>query len=247
MFYVYVYLDPRKPGRYVYDLCCFGYEPFYVGKGKKNRYLSHLYDKTKHYKNHKIKCIQEDHDMKDYILIIPCYTEQDAYDLETKLIYDIGRIDLDKGPLTNLREGGEGGSISEQQKNLLSEINKQRWIEKTDREKQNQIKHLMSEESRNNRKWYDEKRKDKTFEDIFGKDKAEEIKQKKRMSMVGKNSGEKSASSKLTDVKVMIIKLLYDEGYTNMQLSKLFNVHDNTIRDILKNRTWKHIFPLTNF
>ena len=32
-FYVYAYLDPTKPGKYVYDNIEFEFEPFYVGKG----------------------------------------------------------------------------------------------------------------------------------------------------------------------------------------------------------------------
>lgn len=39
-YYVYIYLDPRKPGKYKYSKCEFEYEPFYVGKGKNNGILS---------------------------------------------------------------------------------------------------------------------------------------------------------------------------------------------------------------
>jgi len=41
-FYVYVYLDPRKPGKYKYGEYEFDYEPFYVGKGKGFRFKRHL-------------------------------------------------------------------------------------------------------------------------------------------------------------------------------------------------------------
>lgn len=36
-FYVYIYLDPRKRGKFIYDSVCFLHEPFYVGKGHGNR------------------------------------------------------------------------------------------------------------------------------------------------------------------------------------------------------------------
>jgi hypothetical protein len=41
-FYVYIYLDPRKPGKFHYGEYCFDYEPFYVGKGKDNRMFTKI-------------------------------------------------------------------------------------------------------------------------------------------------------------------------------------------------------------
>lgn len=45
-FYVYVYLDPRRPGEFVYGKYVFDHEPFYVGKGFDHRYKDHLYGKS---------------------------------------------------------------------------------------------------------------------------------------------------------------------------------------------------------
>jgi len=41
-FYVYIYLDPQKPGNFSYGPYHFDFEPFYVGKGFGDRYLKHL-------------------------------------------------------------------------------------------------------------------------------------------------------------------------------------------------------------
>ena len=41
IYYVYAFLDPRKPGPYLYSRWKFEYEPFYVGKGKGGRAYSH--------------------------------------------------------------------------------------------------------------------------------------------------------------------------------------------------------------
>jgi len=40
-YYIYIYLDPRKLGKYIYGDYCFLYEPFYVGKGS-NVIISHI-------------------------------------------------------------------------------------------------------------------------------------------------------------------------------------------------------------
>src|SRR5258708_880974 len=44
-FYVYALLNPTKPGSYKYDFCGqaleFDHEPFYIGKGNKDRISDH--------------------------------------------------------------------------------------------------------------------------------------------------------------------------------------------------------------
>ena len=40
--YVYVYLDPRKPGIYVADKYTFKYEPIYIGAGRYTRINDHI-------------------------------------------------------------------------------------------------------------------------------------------------------------------------------------------------------------
>jgi len=49
--YVYVYLDPRKSGNYVYDDLIFNAEPFYVGSGRGYRKRYHLYENDDNHKN----------------------------------------------------------------------------------------------------------------------------------------------------------------------------------------------------
>ncbi len=44
-FYVYIYLDPRKPGNFVYGDFLFKFEPFYDGKGKGDRITEGLSNK----------------------------------------------------------------------------------------------------------------------------------------------------------------------------------------------------------
>ena len=55
-FYIYVYLDPRKPGNFKYGGYTFKYEPFYVGKGQNYRYKEHLYESYNKKDNNSHKC-----------------------------------------------------------------------------------------------------------------------------------------------------------------------------------------------
>lgn len=132
IYYVYVYLDPNKPGNYVYDSgnIILDHEPFYIGKGHGNRLYDHLklpsYDTNKLKKN-KIKKILSESKSPPIIKIIKQNLhEQAAFDYEKRLITMIGRRDLSVGPLCNLTDGGEGRSgsvVSDETKEKLRQIN----------------------------------------------------------------------------------------------------------------------------
>lgn len=120
-YYVYIYLDPRKPGDYVYGDYKFKNEPFYVGKGKNKRYKEHLTDArsmkkdgTYTYIDHrcsKIRKIKEETDKDPIIKKIKTNLSEDlSFQLEIGLIKLIGRDDLNNGPLVNKTDGGEGFS-----------------------------------------------------------------------------------------------------------------------------------------
>jgi hypothetical protein len=115
-FYVYVYMDPRKNGRYFYEGLdiCFLYEPFYVGKGKNKRCYQHLMESNysrKTFMGNKIKSFLK---KKIDPIIVKLYDgilESDAYDRESYLIEKIGKLSSDDGPLVNLSEGGAGVTL----------------------------------------------------------------------------------------------------------------------------------------
>lgn len=113
MYYVYMYLDPRIPDE------IYGFQPFYVGKGTKNRLLEHLEEaknlNLKHPKLSKIRKLQK-LNLEPIVQIHKEFEfEKDAYLTEKMLIDEIGSNyikDIKDGPLTNLKRGGDGGGCS---------------------------------------------------------------------------------------------------------------------------------------
>jgi hypothetical protein len=129
-YYVYVLLDPRKPGTFVYDGGTFSFEPFYVGKGKGYRYKHHAWAHLRgqpsgnSYKARKIKNIYES-GLEPLVKRKYCESESKAFELEIRMIKSIGRGS--KGPLTNLSDGGEGQTGT-------------KWTDKARKKKSKQVK-----------------------------------------------------------------------------------------------------------
>jgi hypothetical protein len=104
-YYVYFFLDLSKPGFYEYDNLYFNFEPFYVGKGNYQRIKTSL-SRGSNFKMNKIKKVG-----KNSIKVIKIYDNlenEESLLLEKEVIFKIGRRDLDKGPLVNLTDGGDG-------------------------------------------------------------------------------------------------------------------------------------------
>jgi hypothetical protein len=111
IFYNYIYLDPRKPGKYEYNDICFLYEPIYVGKGKNKRKNNHItYYKTN--RKSRINSILYNKldkifklNLNPFIIEINQNTNESiVYDLESILIKEIGTIDgetIKRGTLCN--------------------------------------------------------------------------------------------------------------------------------------------------
>jgi hypothetical protein len=138
--YVYVYLDTRKPGKFIYYDLEFDYEPFYVGKGYGDRYINHLNEKkiVNRYKSGKINNIKKVGLLPEIVFICDGVSDDVAKSEEISTISKIGRYP--SGPLTNLTDGGDGtlglhrseDSINKQIKSTLSNhtwLNKMKSLE----------------------------------------------------------------------------------------------------------------------
>lgn len=134
-FYTYMYFDPRKPGSYQYDDLIFDFEPIYVGKGRGNRYLKHLKDKTQTIKATKIRKIISEGFDPIIVKIKENISEYEAKKLEAEIMKKIGTIVeidvLPRGPLTNTRytSSFESDCLSEETKQKLSVIVKNSWTD----------------------------------------------------------------------------------------------------------------------
>lgn len=130
-FYNYIYLDPRKPGKFTYENVPFSflYEPFYIGKGTRGRFKAHLKvnersNKHNPHKQNKINNLKE-YNMIKYILLLNFNTNENTYKFENFLVRSIGRVYEKKGPLVNKDFGGckgKGNSWSKIKDKRISHV-----------------------------------------------------------------------------------------------------------------------------
>lgn len=190
-FYVYVYCDPRKFGKYQYkglDIC-FLYEPFYVGKGKDNRKFVHLKEgvlkkETNRLKANKILKIINNR-LKPFIMdYVNNQLEEDCFLYEELLIECIGRKDLKQGPLTNLTSGGQGSSGKIFTKEERENLSRKRMGFKLSKEGRKILS--KAQQKRWNKISKEEKKK---FSEKCKKYWTEERRKKCSISQIGKNNG----------------------------------------------------------
>jgi hypothetical protein len=139
-FYIYIYEDENNV-------------PIYVGKGKrrksgiKERMLDHLQIAKRRKKPHpfyyKLKKMFENGLKPKIYKVNNNLTAEEANKIEKQLVAKIGRKDLNKGPLLNLCDGGEGLlNMSDAHKNIIrkthtGKINSQEVRQKISNSKKN--------------------------------------------------------------------------------------------------------------
>jgi len=238
-FYVYIYLDPRKPGRYIYGSYEFEYEPFYVGKGKNGRWKN-VNERSKYFKRviNKIK----EYGLEPLVIKIKeNLNEENSFILESKLINLIGRKDLNDGTLLNFTDGGEGTNG---------------WICSDETRKK------QSERMKGNKNYFYGKHFNGKNAPFYGKHRSEESKRKQSERMKGENhpfygkhhseetkkkqsekkKGEFSPRSILKEKDVIEIWKDLKEGIlTQKQIGEKFVVSNVAISNIKTGRTWLYI------
>lgn len=107
-YYNYILFDPRKPLVWKYKDTEFKYSPFYVGKGKNDRYLSHYkyFDGSNPYKENLIKILNNGGYIPIYVKLNENSSEEDALLNEIQIISYI-KQNLGNDVLTNILDGGD--------------------------------------------------------------------------------------------------------------------------------------------
>ena len=119
-YYIYVFLDVTKPGKYEYGELSFDYRPFYIGVSNTDTYYVREEVHIKYARLKKDVCnnkykmniinrmLKKGMEPKS-VRIYENLSSDRAFELEKELIKKIGTKHEGKGPLVNIAEGGFGG------------------------------------------------------------------------------------------------------------------------------------------
>jgi len=145
-YYNYIYLDPFKPGKFEYRYLnfCLLYEPFYVGKGTKDRYLHHISECIQndnfsiYLKSDSLKCkrifliiskLLKKYNLVEAIQLLGSFIQVFAFTDNEKIAYQnekimINRIGMikNKGTLTNQKDSGIRMDIQKRQTKKLQKL-----------------------------------------------------------------------------------------------------------------------------
>ena len=210
-YYVYAFLDMKKPGNFTYlgVEFVFDYEPFYIGKGNQGRINTSIC-RGSQFKMNKIRKVSPKN-----VKIIKLFEDienREALDIEIDLISKIGRRDLSKGPLVNLTDGGDGrleSPHSEEVKMKISRTKKMQGLSIPHTDETKEILRIKNLGEKN---------------PMFGKQHTEEVKEKHSLRVSGINHpmfGKKHTEDTIKKIKTGRSQSV-DQEKSN-RISKEFN------------------------
>lgn len=192
VYFVYCFLDTRKPGKYEFNDIVLDYEPIYIGKGKGNRPKRH-FTLYKMYNNRfysKLQSIIEDGYKPEFVILNDNLSEEESFIQEVYFIDLIGRKE-NGGTLTNLSDGGEGQSGYKFTDDVKSKMSADRTGEGNgmfgkSHSDESKIKISLSKKGSTSNK------KGKTLIQMYGKEKADEM-INKLSNMASNRTGDKNS------------------------------------------------------
>jgi hypothetical protein len=205
--------------------------PFYIGIGLDTKRAYSKTHRNAHWKsivgktNYEVEILFDDIDYE--------YAK-----IKEKEFIALYRRKEDGGILCNLTLGGDGvlGIVhTEEARKKMSAPNKGKTISEWQKQRTSEFHKgkKVSEETR--KKMSESVLGEKNH--MYGTKASEETKQK--MINYAKR-GEQNMSSKLTELNVLEIRKLHNEGYSSRKIAKMFNVVKNTALSIINKKTWKH-------
>ena len=212
IFYVYILFRPWDGS------------PFYVGKGKGRRWLSHEWPSKVHYnerlKNILIKAKRLNVEIPK-VKVCSCLSEQKAFETEKAFIAAIGREETG-GPLVNLTDGGEGVlNPSKVSRDKLSLARKARIISPETRAKLS---------AAGKRRKHTAEEKEKIGAASRGKPRSAEVKEKIRQSLLGRKAKPLSAESRAKLSASLKGHPVSDETKKKIGLANTGRIPDHQVR-----------------